>query len=106
MAAGRRVFNAASGGEFAGARLHGAVVPGSADWMLIRRDGSMVIDARAILQTDDGATIHMTYAGRAIFPRTCWRRARTRPAASDRSWALLFQDPRRCLKPARRLMPG
>jgi len=35
---------------------------------LIRRDGSMVIDARAILQTNDGATIHMTYAGRAIFP--------------------------------------
>src|SRR6202051_3788597 len=65
---GCRVFNAASGGEFAGARLRGAVVPGSADWMLIRRDGSMVIDARAILQTDDGATIHMTYAGRAIFP--------------------------------------
>ena len=65
---GRRVFNAASGGEFTGARLRGAVVPGSADWMLIRRDGSMVIDARAILQTDDGATIHMTYAGRAIFP--------------------------------------
>ena len=65
---GRRVFNAASGGEFAGPRLRGAVVPGSADWMLIRRDGSMVIDARVILQTDDGATIHMTYAGRAIFP--------------------------------------
>src|SRR3982074_1506024 len=65
---GRRVFNAATGGEFAGARLRGAVVPGSADWMLIRKDGSMVIDARVILQTDDGATIHMTYAGRAIFP--------------------------------------
>ena len=65
---GRRVFNAATGGEFAGARLRGAVAPGSADWMLIRSDGSMVIDARAILQTDDGATIHMTYAGRAIFP--------------------------------------
>jgi len=65
---GRRVFNAASGGEFAGARLRGAVVPGSADWMLIRGDGSMVIDARAILQTDEGATIHMTYAGHAIFP--------------------------------------
>src|SRR5260370_8276078 len=65
---GRRLFNAASGGELAGARLRGAVVPGSADWMLIRKDGSMVIDARVILQTDDGATIHMTYAGRAIFP--------------------------------------
>jgi hypothetical protein len=65
---GRRVFNAASGGEFTGARLRGAVVPGSADWMLIRKDGSMVIDARAILRTDDGATIHMTYLGRAIFP--------------------------------------
>lgn len=65
---GRRVFNAASGGEFAGPRLRGAVASGSADWMLIRRDGPMVIDARAVLQTDDGATIHMTYAGRAIFP--------------------------------------
>jgi len=65
---GRRVFSAASGGEFAGPRLRGAVASGSADWMLIRRDGPMVIDARAVLQTDDGATIHMTYAGRAIFP--------------------------------------
>ena len=64
---GRRVFNAANGGEFAGARLRGAVMPGSADWMLIRKDNSMVIDARAILETDDGATIHMTYAGRIIF---------------------------------------
>ncbi|HXQ08043.1 MAG TPA: DUF3237 domain-containing protein [Bradyrhizobium sp.] len=27
-----------------------------------------MIDARAILQTNDGATIHMTYAGRALFP--------------------------------------
>jgi uncharacterized protein DUF3237 len=66
---GRRVFSAASGGEFAGARLRGTVAPGSADWMLIRRDGAMVIDARAILQTDDGAIIHMTYAGRAVFPQ-------------------------------------
>ena len=65
---GRRVFSAASGGEFAGARLHGTVAPGAADWMLIRRDGSMAIDARAVLQTHDGATIHMTYAGRVIFP--------------------------------------
>jgi hypothetical protein len=65
---GRRVFNAASGGDFAGARLRGAIAPGSSDWMLIRKDSSMMIDARAILQTDDGATIHMTYTGRAIFP--------------------------------------
>ncbi len=65
---GRRVFNAASGGEFAGARLRGTVEPGSADWMLIRKDGAMVVDARTILQTDDGATIHMTYLGRAVFP--------------------------------------
>jgi uncharacterized protein DUF3237 len=65
---GRRVFNAASGGEFAGARLRGVVLPGSADWMLIRKDGSMLIDARVILRTDDGATIHMIYGGRAVFP--------------------------------------
>ncbi len=65
---GRRGFNAASGGEFAGARLRGVVMAGSADWMLIRKDGAIVVDARTILQTDDGATIHMTYAGRAVFP--------------------------------------
>jgi len=65
---GRRVFSAATGGDFAGPRMRGAVASGSADWMLIRRDGPMVIDARAILQTHDGATIHMIYAGRAIFP--------------------------------------
>jgi hypothetical protein len=65
---GRRVFSAASSGKFAGARLQGVIAPGAADWMLIRRDGSMVIDARVVLQTDDGATIHMTYAGRIVFP--------------------------------------
>ena len=87
---GRRVFNAASGGEFAGARLRGAVVPGSADWMLIRRDGSMVIDARAILQTDDGATIHMR--ARHLPGGRTGRRARPGAAASDRPGPLLFQD--------------
>jgi hypothetical protein len=62
------VLQAASGGEFAGPRLRGTVLPGSADWMLIRKDGAMVIDARTILQADDGATIHMIYGGRAVFP--------------------------------------
>jgi len=65
---GRRVYNAASGGEFAGPRLRGTLIAGSADWMLIRKDGVMVIDARTMLHTDDGATIHMTYGGRAVFP--------------------------------------
>src|SRR3977135_1183573 len=37
---GRRGFNAASGGEFAGARLRGAVVPGSAYWVLVGGDGA------------------------------------------------------------------
>ena len=36
--------------------------------MLIRPDASMVIDARVDLETDDGALIHMTYGGRAVFP--------------------------------------
>jgi hypothetical protein len=48
--------------------LRGTLIAGSADWMLIRKDGVMVIDARTTLQTDDGATIHMTYGGRAVFP--------------------------------------
>jgi Protein of unknown function (DUF3237) len=59
----RRVFTV-SGGEFAGDRLRGEVLPqASSDVLLVRSDGSAQQDVRLILQTDDGALILMTYRG-------------------------------------------
>lgn len=65
---GSRSFNAVVRGTFEGPKLRGQVLPGSADWMLVRPDGSMLMDARAVLKTDDGAVIHMSYGGRIVIP--------------------------------------
>lgn len=65
---GMRLFDSVSTGRFEGGRLRGTIEPGSGDWRLIRTDGGMEIDARAILKTYEGAVIHMTYAGRIRIP--------------------------------------
>jgi hypothetical protein len=65
---GRRILNSAMRGSFAGAKLRGELIPGSGDWMLVRRDGVMVVDARVTLKTEDGAIIHMSYGGRIVIP--------------------------------------
>ncbi len=39
------------------------VLPGGADWIILRPDGAMTLDVRLVLETDDGATIGMTYRG-------------------------------------------
>lgn len=53
---GRRIVPI-TGGEFAGPRLRGAVVPGGADWQILRSDGVAELEARYTLRTDDGALI-------------------------------------------------
>jgi hypothetical protein len=65
---GRRVLNSVAKGSFAGSRLRGEIMPGTGDWMLTRRDGVMVVDARVVLKTEDDAIIHMSYGGRIIIP--------------------------------------
>lgn len=35
------------------------------DWVRLHTDGSVAVDARLVLRTDDGATIAVTYQGRA-----------------------------------------
>jgi hypothetical protein len=51
------------GGRFAGERLSGTILPGGADWQTERGDGAIALDARVVLQTDDGALIAMSYTG-------------------------------------------
>ena len=59
---GRRV-GLVGGGTFEGPKLKGIILPGGADWIMARPDGSTTLDVRIVLETDDGATIGMTYRG-------------------------------------------
>ena len=52
-----------TGGEFEGPRLRGSVLPGSADWLLLRADGVLELDLRATLRTGDGGLISMRSFG-------------------------------------------
>jgi hypothetical protein len=52
-----------TGGDFEGPRLRGRIVPGGADWLLLRADGVLELDLRITLETDDHALIYMTFEG-------------------------------------------
>lgn len=65
---GTRVVADIAGGSFEGPRLKGEVMRSGADYALIRANGSIALDVRAVLQTDDGAVIYMTYGGRLVVP--------------------------------------
>ena len=60
---GNRRVGLVSGGTFQGERLRGTVLPGGADWISVRGDGSTTLDVRLVLETDDKAMIGMTYRG-------------------------------------------
>ena len=71
---GRRRIIGIAGGRFSGARLSGLVLPGGADWQLIRADGSAFLDARYTLQTDDGALIYVSNQGFRHGPKEAMER--------------------------------
>ena len=58
----RRIINI-TGGSFRGERLSGRVLPGGADWQVIRSDGVADLDARYTLETQDGALIYVRNRG-------------------------------------------
>ena len=61
---GTRRIVPVSGGMFNGERLRGMVLPNAgADWVLMRNDGSVQLDVRLTLRTDDDALIFMSYRG-------------------------------------------
>src|SRR5213075_191878 len=60
---GRRRINNITGGTFRGERLSGKVLPGGADWQVIRTDGVADLDARYTLETSDGALIYVRNHG-------------------------------------------
>jgi len=52
----RRIINIL-GGRVEGARLQGRILPGGADWQIIRGDGAADLQARYTIETDAGARI-------------------------------------------------
>jgi hypothetical protein len=65
----KQVVGLVSGGRFVGDRLSGKVLPGGNDWQTILEDGTILLDARLPLETDDGVTIIMSFRGvRSVAP--------------------------------------
>ena len=58
----RRIINIL-GGAFSGPRLSGRILPGGADWQVVRGDGIVEVDARYTLETEDGALIYISNWG-------------------------------------------
>lgn len=60
---GERRVVAITGGTFEGPQLKGTIVPGGADWQILRADGVLDIDARYALRTAGGALIRVVSQG-------------------------------------------
>ena len=60
---GERRVVAITGGSFEGPALKGSIVPGGADWQIVRADGVLDIDARYALRTDSGALVRVVSQG-------------------------------------------
>jgi Protein of unknown function (DUF3237) len=51
------------GGTITGERLSGEVLPGGADWAIIRDDGLVLVDARYAIKASDGTLIQIFNSG-------------------------------------------
>ena len=61
---GRRRIATVTGGSFEGEELKGTVLPApGGDWLLLRRDGILMLNVRLTLKTDDGHLVYMSYEG-------------------------------------------
>ncbi len=61
--AGERRLIPIVGGTFQGPRLRGKVLPGGADWQIVRADGVLDLDARYALQDEGGGVVSVVSRG-------------------------------------------
>jgi len=100
---GRRIVPIV-GGDFSGPQVRGKVLPGGADWQVLRDDGTAELEARYTLRTDDGALIYVRNlglrhgppdviaalaAGRPVDPASYYFRGATFFETSDARYAWL-----------------
>ncbi|HEY2741825.1 MAG TPA: DUF3237 domain-containing protein, partial [Gaiellaceae bacterium] len=63
-ARGHRRIVPLTGGTFGGPELNGKLLAGaSADWQIVLPDGTVLVDVRYTLQTDDGALLYVRSQG-------------------------------------------
>jgi hypothetical protein len=60
---GRRRIIDITGGSVVGPRLSGRILPGGADWLVARPDGTAFVDARYTIEADDGGLIFVHNTG-------------------------------------------
>lgn len=63
VGAGRRRVIPITGGRFAGEALNGVILPGGADYQIIRPDGVAELEAHYTLRTNDGVHIYVKNVG-------------------------------------------
>lgn len=61
--AGSRKIVRILGGSFEGDRLRGTIAEFGADWQMHKPDGTSELDIRCLMETDDGALIHLRGTG-------------------------------------------
>jgi hypothetical protein len=65
---GRRQSIPITGGTVSGPGISGQILPGGADYQLVRPDGAVLIDADYMIETDDHVTIHVRNVGIIVPP--------------------------------------
>jgi hypothetical protein len=83
---GERRIIPITGGHFEGERLAGTVLPGGADWQLVRADGSALLEARYTLRTQDGAFVYVRNRGVRSGPPDVLARLRTGESVEPASY--------------------
>ena len=63
-----------TGGRFEGPAIRGSVLPGGADWQVVRGDGANELEALYLLRTDDGVVIQVRNRGLRHGPPDVMRR--------------------------------
>jgi len=69
VAGGERRIVDITGGEVSGPRLTGRILPGGADWQIVRDDGTAVLEARYTIEAADGALVYVRNYGYRHGPR-------------------------------------
>lgn len=84
-AAGERRIVPILGGRVSGPRLEGEILPGGADFQLIRSDGVAEIEARYAVRLPDGALVYVVNRGlRHAAPEDMARLLRGEPVPPER----------------------
>ncbi len=71
---GKRRIIYTTGGTIEGPKLKANVLPGGGDWILIRSDGTSVLDVRAAATADDGSIIYIYYRGYLVIQSNLLKR--------------------------------